>query len=327
MSETNIDINGQKAEPNGSAANLVRGNKDTYEITGRWGRASKFGGVLTAKDSCGRCVTIKLLERHAASLPQVLDRLATVSHPGVASVREWFNAPDGRLCIVRDMVQGTDLKTIFANKKVYGKIAEDQYVAMGCAVLEALTAVHKAGIVHRDVKPSNIVIRHEPGADLTTVDLSNITLIDFEQGCTIPTDDTARTQFALIYSPPEMLLKYNHLVGPHADLFALAITIYHLVIGKTPYTDCNPEVLINLQLTYPMKKPSRMTDELFAVLSKAAAKAPFRLPPRRLPQAEIEETLRAGVALRYADAQQMLADLKVVPHALKPANWWQRTFG
>ena len=306
---------------------ILRSPRTTYTTDGNMGRASKFGGVMTGSDAEGQRVTIKALDRTREGMETVAARLSKIDRRDVAKVLDVFTGEDGRMYIVREMVEGTDLKTIFADKKVYGKIDEDKYIAMGCAVLRALFAVHEAGIIHRDIKPSNIILRHKAGADITACDFTDIALIDFEQGMAYPPEGTQRTQFALIYSPPEMLLKHNELVGPQADIFALSTTIYHLVMGKTPYTDCNPEVLINLQLTYPMKKPGRMTDELFAVLSKAAYKASFRLPPRRLSQEETVETLRNGIAGRYATASEMLTDLEKVEHALKPANWWQRTFG
>lgn len=305
----------------------LHGVNGTYVIDGSMGRGSKFGGVMTATDDAGGRVTVKALERYGEGLLGVLERLKAIKSPDVAEVRDVFTGGDGRLYVVRSMIAGTDLKTIFANKKVYGKIDEDQFLRMGCAVLRALDSVHAAGVIHRDIKPSNIIIRHPDAADLTKCDMSQVALIDFEQGQVFPPDGRARSQFSLIYSPPEMLLKHNELVGPQADIFALATAIYHMVMGKTPYTDCNPEVLINLQLTYPMKKPARMTDELFAVLSKAAHKASFRLPPRRLSAEEVERTLKSGVEGRYSTAAEMLRDLEAVPHALKPATWWQRALG
>lgn len=305
----------------------LRGGASDYVIDGNMGRASKFGGVMTGSDANGRRVTIKALDRRREGLADVTERLRKISRRDVAQVIDHFTGEDGKDYVVREMIEGTDLKSIFANKKVYGKIDEDNYIRMGCAVLRALDAVHKAGVIHRDIKPSNIILRHAPGADITQCDFSDIALIDFEQGAPYPATPSQRTQFALIYSPPEMLLKHNELVGPQADIFALGITIFHLVMGKTPYTDCNPEVLINLQLTYPMKKPARMTDELFDVLSRAAYKQQFRLPPRRLSPDEVTETLKKGVDGRYATATDMLADLEKVGKALKPANWWQRAFG
>ncbi len=305
----------------------LRGTSQTYVIDGTMGRRSKFGGVMTGRDENGGRVTVKALERWGDGLRNALERVRGLDRRDVARIVDVFEGGDGRLYVVREMVEGTDLKSIFADKKLYGKIDEDAYLAMGKSVLRALEAVHGVGVVHRDIKPSNIVLRHAEGADIVHCDFSDIALIDFEQGMTLPYDGTARTQFALIYSPPEMLLKHNELVGAGADLFALGTTIYHLVMGKTPYTDCNPEVLINLQLTYPMKKPGRMTEELFGVLSHAAYKEAFRLPPRRLGPEEIVETLRRGVEGRYASAGEMLADLEKVGHALRPANWFERTFG
>lgn len=118
-----------------------------------------------------------------------------------------------------------------------------------------------------------------------------------------------------------MLLKKNSLVCPASDLFALSITLFQLINGRAPYTDCNPEILVNLQLTYPMKQPPRMTDQLFAVLAKAAYKASFRLPPRRLGPEETEQTLQRGIQGRYQSANEMLADLQQVKSAIKPSFW------
>jgi hypothetical protein len=74
-------------------------------------------------------------------------------------------------------------------------------------------------------------------------------------------------------------------------------------------------------LTYPMKQPPRMADDLFFILSKAASKEPFRLPPRRLSPVEIEQTLRRGIESRYESAQQMLYDLSHVEEPLKKLSW------
>ena len=305
----------------------IKGERGSYLLKDSLGRKSKFGGVLVGvEEGTETRVTVKRLERFTPSLLDLLVRLSSVEHRGVAKVLEAFVGDDGCLYVVREYVEGTDLKSVFVDKTVYGKLDEMSFVRAGCSVLGALQAVHALGIVHRDIKPSNIVVRHGQGADLLKVDYSDVCLIDFEQACAYPSVDETRTPFALIYSPPEMILKRNALVGPQADIFALGVSLYHLVMGKTPYTDCNPEVLINLQLTYPMKKPSRMEDSLYEVLSKAAYKEPFRLPPRRLSAEEIDETLRRGVAGRYSSAEEMLVDLRKVDRALKPASWLGKLF-
>lgn len=298
-----------------------------YTVTGALGRQSKYGGVSVATDEAGRKVTLKYLDHYGSNLPELLGRLRGVAVPEVAPVREWFRAADGRLCIVREWVEGTDLKSLMLDKKHYGHVEEDNFLRAGEAVCRALEAVHGAGIIHRDVKPSNIVVRHPEGLPPEEWDYAQATLIDFEQMAAYPPDGASRTAFALVYSPPEMVLRRADLTAPGSDLFALGITLYQLIMGKSPYTDCNPEVLLNLQLTYPVKKPARMTDELFAVIERACHKAPFRLPPRRLAPEEVTETLRRGLEGRYQRAADMAADLASVPHALRKLNWLQRALG
>ncbi len=306
----------------------IIGQQGTYVVCGSMGRKSRFGGIMLATDkTTGKKVSIKRIDRPTDEHRVLLGRLQRTVVNGVSQILDIVEIQNS-LYIVREFVEGTDLKTIFTDKKTYGRIDENRWLDVGRSVLRILSAVHSLGIVHRDIKPSNIVLRHTSEADVTKADYSDVVLIDFEQCSAFPPEEgSLHTSFALIYSPPEMVLKRNELVGPQADLFSLAITIYHLVMGKTPYTDCNPEVLINLQLTYPMKKPARMTQALFDVLSRAAYKQSFRLPPRRLSDEEIVLTLRRGIGGRYSSADEMLYDLCKVESALLPASWWQKAFG
>jgi serine/threonine protein kinase len=296
----------------------------TYQIEGALGARGKHGGVMLSHNANGERVTIKCLTNFGPQQLDIINKLKPLRHPNATHILESFVAADGCLYVVQSYVDGTDLKTIFANKELYRKVDEHKYIDAGCAVLKALSAVHELGIVHRDIKPSNIVIPHAEGEDPTQADFSKAVLIDFEQCANFPFPRGVRSSFALVYSPPEMLLQYNHLVGPSSDLFALSITMFQLIMGKAPYTDCNPEILINLMLTYPMKQPSRMTDELFAVLKRAANKESFPLPPRRMKPEKIEEILTKGIAERYATAADMLADLEKVEHPLREVSWIRR---
>lgn len=301
---------------------------DGYDIIGSLGSKGKFGGVLIArmKSRPDKTVTIKRIDRYGERLIPLLQQIKQIEHNNIAPIIDVLDVPDEGLYIIREMVKGTDLKTIFTQKSIYRHVDEKKFIDAGCAILKALDAVHAAGVIHRDIKPSNVIIPHAENEDVTKADFSKAVLIDFEQASAYPDTSGVRSAFALVYSPPEMLLKYNSLVGPWSDLFALSVMLFQLIMGKAPYTDCNPEILVNLQLTYPMKQPTRMADDLFACLSKAAHKEQFRVPPRRMEQQEIEQTLKRGVEGRYQNAAAMLTDLEKIEDPFKKVSWIQKVF-
>lgn len=306
----------------------LTGKQGTYILTGRQGGKGKFGGIWTGTTADGKKkVSVKCIEKYGQALPGLIERLVAIEHPNVAQTFESWVGEDGCLYIVREYVEGTDLKTILTTKELYRKVDEIKFVYAGLSVLRALEKVHEAGVIHRDVKPSNIIIPHAEGESPVEQDFSNAVLIDFEQCSAYPDTSDVRSSFALVFSPPEMLLKRNKLVCPASDLFSLSVSLFQLIMGKAPYTDCNPEILVNLQLTYPMKQPARMDDKLYAVLSKAAYKAAFPRPPRQLQPAVVEEILREGIAGRYQSAKAMFEDLQKVEKTFKPVSWLNGLFG
>lgn len=308
--------------------NLLKGHNANFIITKQLGRKGKFGGVWRGETEDGsQQVSIKCMPKYHPNLPQLLSQLSSIDNPYLAPILDSFVASDGCLYVVRPFFEGTDLKTIFTDKSIYRKVDEMKFVQAGCSILRGLSYLHSLGIVHRDIKPSNIVVEHAQDVAPQDTDFSHLRIIDFEQCGAYPDNSGVRAPFALIYSPPEALLKYNHLIGPSSDLFALGITLFQLIMGKAPYADCNPEVLINLQLTYPMKQPARMDDLLYSALSKAAYKQPFRLPPRKMTPAAIEQTLIDGVNGRYQTADDMLNDLSKVQQPFKDVGWFTRVFG
>ena len=160
------------------------------------------------------------------------------------------------------------------------------------------------------------------------ITLTKAVLIDFEQASLLPCSNE-RTSFSLIYSPPEQLLNKGHLSNSTSDLFALAITLYECIAGKPPYQDCNAEILLNLQLTYPVKKPPRMDEAFFNILAKATNKASFPKPPRLFPKSEIETLLKDGIQNRYQQANAMKINLEnyLKRHpTTKQTPWHKRLF-
>jgi len=153
-------------------------------------------------------------------------------------------------------------------------------------------------------------------------------LIGFEQASLLPCP-VRQIPFSLIYNPPEQLLNKGYLTNPTSDLFALGITLYETIAGKPPYQDCNAEILLNLQLSYPVKKPPSMNEQFFNILEKATYKEPFSKSPSLLSSEKIESIMLKGIQNRYQKADEMKEDLQeyVKTHIpQKPIPWYKRIF-
>ncbi len=306
---------------------LIKGDTANFLLNQESAKKGRFGTIWQGiRESDQLPVAIKSLKLIHPQATSVLSLLKQINHPCIAPVIDYF-IRNHELFVVRPYFAGTDLKTILKNPSIQRKIEGLNYIKMTKALLPALDLIHNHNIVHRDIKPSNILILHSQEQEPETWDFSKVMLIDFEQSTNFPDNSGIRAPFALIYSPPEMLLKYNYLINPSSDLFSLAITLYHLIANKPPYTDCNAEILINLQLTYPMKPTTAMDDLFFSVIAKAAYKEPFPLPPRRMNPPDIERILKLSMEKRYQSAQAMLEDIDTISAVYKsrPA-WYKRIF-
>jgi serine/threonine-protein kinase len=227
--------------------------------------------------------------------------------------------------IFREFIEGIDLKAIIHDKKKEFYRTPDFTAKVGIKTCEILKAIHHQAIIHRDIKPANILIQNKPNSSEIDYYNPNVRLIDFElaqfRGMNIFNMD--RVPVAMGYSAPEQLLRFQHLICPSSDLFALAITLYEFLSGKTGFHHSNPELLMTLQLNHPLIKHVRIPHELFAIMHKATSKQLFQLPPNRYSSAEKELILLKGLENRFKKADELKAALEgFLMHydALPPAH-------
>ena len=282
--------------------NSIQGANATYRITkDQPHKKGKFGGITIYQSiEDNSLVSVKKISKS-----DFLDRidLKDIIHPNLSETIEYVENNEG-LFLIRRYYHGTDLKTIIKKRIKYNKLDSSFFIKAFAHILNGLSILHQHHIIHRDIKPSNIIFKHAPNASVKIWRPEDVILTDFEQAAIYPIKNRIRIPFALIYSPPEQLLNHNKLVSPASDLFALAISLYEAVAKKPPYEDCNAEILLNLQLTYPLKKPTKMDESLFEILKKAAYKEPFPLPPKRLAPNVITEILERGISKRYKKSEE-----------------------
>ncbi len=199
------------------------------------------------------------------------DIVATLWHPHIVGVHDRGNV-DGQIWISMDYVEGTDAGDLLRDRHRKG-MPKELVLAIVTAVGEALDYAHQRGLLHRDVKPPNILLT-DPAAGERRILLGDFGIarwVDDNSNLTA-TNMTVGTVF---YAAPEQLMGEE--LDGRADQYALAATAFHLLTGTPPFHHSNPTVVISQHLTAAPPALADKRPELSAldpVLSKALSKDP-----------------------------------------------------
>lgn len=235
-------------------------------------------------------VAIKLLREDLASDEELVGRfvqertaLLGLEHPHVVSVRDLV--VDGNdLALVMDLVRGTDLRTRLDRER---RLAPEAAVAIVADIAEGLAAAHAAGVVHRDVKPENVLLDMQgplgPGGAHPAL------LTDF--GVAKLIDSPKRTRATKIIGTPDYLApEIVEGLPPRAavDIYALATVLYELLAGFTPFGGGHPGAVLRRHVTETVVPLPGIPDELWQLMVQCLAKA----PASRLRASELAARLR-----------------------------------
>jgi serine/threonine-protein kinase len=266
--------------------------------------ARKIGSRYTAHQVLGRGsagtvwlgegpdgpVAVKLLREDLASDQELVGRfvqertaLLGLDHPHIVSVHDLV--VDGNdLALVMDLVRGTDLRTRLDRER---RMAPEAAVAIVADVADALAAAHAAGVVHRDVKPENVLLDMQgplgPGGAHPAL------LTDF--GVAKLIDTPRRTRATKIIGTPDYLApEIVEGLPPRAavDIYALATVLYELLAGFTPFGGGHPGAVLRRHVTETVAPLPGIPDELWQLLVQCLAKA----PASRLRASELAARLR-----------------------------------
>ncbi|UCA22917.1 serine/threonine-protein kinase PknH/PknJ [Mycobacterium kansasii] len=211
-------------------------------------------------------------EGYRARLNREADLASTLWHPHIVGVHDRGEV-DGQLWISMDFVDGLDAARLLAERYPKGMPVDD-VLRIVTAVASALDYAHKQGLLHRDVKPANIMLTH-----LDDEDEQRILLTDF--GIARNIDDisgltaTNMTVGTVAYSAPEQLLGEE--LDGRTDQYALAATAYHLLTGSHVFPHSNPAVVISRHLNNPPPPLAEAQSELAwldPAMSRGLAKRP-----------------------------------------------------
>jgi YVTN family beta-propeller protein len=243
-----------------------------YRIEQLLGRGG-MGAVYRALDvRLGRPVALKLLVAGAA--PERLVResqlAARLDHPNVVPIYE-AGHQDGRLFIAMRYVAGGDLKTLLRRE---GALPPARSIAIAAQVADALDAAHRRGLVHRDVKPSNVLLDSEDEREHCYLADFGLTQSSTDRG---PAD--GHGMGTIDYVAPEQI-RGEPLDG-RADQYALACLLFESLTGSVPYRSRSDVAAIFAHLEEPVPRPSEREAELPAAIDAVLARGMAKRPEDR----------------------------------------------
>lgn len=255
----------------------ILGNR--YEIVGELGGGG-MAIVYKGRDKyLNRLVTIKILRPEFTADKDFVNRfqreaqsVASLSHPNIVSIYD-VGQEDNIYYLIMEYVHGANLKTVIKNE---GPLSPERAARIAMQICEALEHAHGNNIVHRDVKPHNILITYGGWAKLTDFGIAReISATTFTYTDTIVG--------SVHYISPEQAR--GQAVGPKSDLYSLGVVLYEMLTGKVPYQGESPIAIAIKHIQEEAEPPSRLNPGLNTGLEKIILKAINKDPDLRFQSA------------------------------------------
>ena len=304
--ESSISALAANIVANGQNNSLIGQTIGHYQILKRIG-VGGMGEVYLASDIiAGRKAALKILPKHLTSVAERLKRfqqearaVAGLNHPNILTIYE-VGADDSTRFIASELIEGETLRQRLAR----GRIELVEALEIAIQVASALAATHSAGVVHRDVKPENIMLR--PDGYVKVLDFGIAKLGEQDLQATMTQEQPVK----LVETHLGSILGTIYYMSPdqargartdkRTDIWSLGVVLYEMTTGCAPFTGKTPrEVMTAILTTEPQP------------LRNYIARAPGEL------QHVVSKALRKNPGERYQNANEMLEAVKALHHRLE----------
>lgn len=274
-----------------------------YKIRSRLGSGG-MGEVYEAEDlKLGRPVAIKMLPRRQAIDPERFRHearvLATLNHPNIVTLHA-IEQTDEAQFLVMEKVEGRSLNELVPAEG----LANDRFLDLAISLCEAAAAAHQKGILHRDLKPGNIMVEDDGGLKVLDFGLAQPTGSESDDG--EEEEVTATTSVSTVsgtvpYMAPELLKGFT---GDHrSDIFSLGVILYQMAAGRRPFNgDSSIEVLVAI-----IKDEPKPLDSIRPDLPRGLAEV-------------IARCLEKEPKQRFAETQELVTELRRIRAGVEPSS-------
>lgn len=269
-----------------------------YKILGKLGQGAMATVFKARQLSLDRLVAIKVLPRKFTTNPQFIERFyaegraaAQLNHPNIVQAYDVGQAGEYHY-FVMEYVEG---RTVYDDIVKHKRCPQGEAIDIVIQIAEALQHAHSKGLIHRDVKPKNIMLTREGVAKLADMGLaraiSDKEAAEAEQGKAFGTP--------YYISPEQIRGELN--IGPASDIYSLGATLYHMVTGAVPFDGKNPSAVMHAHLKQQLVPPDHVNPKLSAGISEV-----------------IEQMMGKSPKARYPSCADLLVDLRAVRQGQPP---------
>jgi eukaryotic-like serine/threonine-protein kinase len=272
-----------------------------YRVVSRLGSGGMADVYLAQDTLLGRQVALKLLHRRFAQDQEFVERFrreassaAGLSHPNVVAVfdrGEW----DGTYYIAMEYLPGRSLKAVV---REHGPLSPGDAIDIAVQILLALRFAHRRGIIHRDIKPHNVILDEEGRAKVTDFGIARAGASDMTM--------TGSIMGTVQYLSPEQA--QGHPVTEASDIYAVGVVLYELLTGSVPFEGESAVTIALKQVSVLPTPPSRLNPQVSAALDAVVMRALAKDPVARFAGADeliaALQQARAGVAPPDPDPTQ-----------------------
>src|SRR3954470_11620327 len=277
-----------------------------YQLLGKLGKGAMATVYKAKQISLDRIVAVKVLPKRSSENMEFVERFykegkaaARLSHNNIVQAIDVGSSPEGYHYFVMEYVEGKTLYDVMQPAPVgEGRaFTEPEALDVMIQIADALHHAHQRGLIHRDVKPKNILLTPQGVAKLTDLGLARAT----------DDKDAAESEAGKAYGTPYYIspeqIRGDVDIDFRADIYSLGATMYHLVTGKPPFDGDTPSAVMHKHLKQPLTPPDHINTALSAGIGEI-----------------IELAMAKNRDDRYHGTEEMLEDLKLVRAGEAPVH-------